>query len=214
MLLPAHLPRSTCQQHSHILQGWNSQAKAQFLHQLESQAICKPMDLGSSKSLGPKLTKLCPIPSKGDSMPTYGANTPFAHRYSFQNKQVYGHAIIPSIQDSWKNAACTVASATTLRSTDRLQICHHFKSPFLHPNLPTQLCQPLPPVLLWPAPPQPGKALAWHRSLWGLQLHGGAGGHSCLDAAASHTAVPGNGHCSTKLTVHLLLTADTAESGL
>lgn len=38
--------------------------------------------------------------------------------------------------------------------------------------------------------------------------------HSCLDAAASHTAAPGNGHCSTKLTVHLLLAADAAESGL
>lgn len=89
-----------CQQHSHILQGWNSQAKAQFFHQTESQAICKPMDLGSRKSLSPKLTQLCPILSKGDAMPAYGANTPFAHCYSFQNKQVYDHAIIPSVQGS------------------------------------------------------------------------------------------------------------------
>lgn len=80
LLLPAHLPRSVCQQHSHILQGRNSQAKAQFVHQLESQAIFKPMDLGSSKSLSLKLTQLCPILSKGDPMPAYGANTPFTHR--------------------------------------------------------------------------------------------------------------------------------------
>lgn len=166
MLLPAHLPRSVCQQHSHILQGWNSQAKTQFVHQLESQAIFKPMDLGSSKSLSLKLTQLCPILSKGDPMPAYGANTPFTHCYSFQNKQVYGHAITPSVQDSWKNPSCTVASTTT----DRLRVCRRFKSHFLHPNLPTQPCQPLPPVLLWPAPPQPGKALAWRGSSWDLQL--------------------------------------------
>lgn len=58
------------------------------------------------------------------------------------------------------------------------------------------------------------RALAWRGSLWVLQLRGGTGGHSCPAAAASHTAAPGNGHCSTKLTVHLLLAADAAESGL
>lgn len=58
------------------------------------------MDLGSSKSLSPKLTQLCSILSKGNPMPADAANTPFAHHYSFQNKQVYGHAIIPSVQGS------------------------------------------------------------------------------------------------------------------
>lgn len=132
---------------------------------LSHRQSCKPTDLGSSKSLSPKLTQLCPILSKGDPMPAYGANTPFARCYSFQNKQVYGHAAIPSIQNAhgktqpaaWP-APPPLAPQAGCRSVtiSRATLC-----------IPTaQLCQPLPPVQLWPPPPRPlagreGPGMAW-----------------------------------------------------
>lgn len=75
------------QQHSHILQG-RSQIASQSPtpppsaapptdSNSESHTICKPMDLGSSRSSSPKLTQLCPnIMSRGDPMPAYQERTP------------------------------------------------------------------------------------------------------------------------------------------
>lgn len=92
--------------------------------------------------------------------------------------------ITPSFHQSkalMKNPASTVASTTTPRSADRLRICHHFKSHFLHPNRPTRRCQPLPPALLWPAPPPPSvgrtgpgmaRILAGFAAPWQAQLAG------------------------------------------
>lgn len=92
---------------------------------------------------------------------------PFAHHYSLQNKKLYHHAVVQSVQDKLllrKKPTCTMASATVLCSTERLRICHCFKSHFLHPSRSVRLCQPLPPVLLsplWPLPLQPSVVKKW-----------------------------------------------------
>lgn len=120
-----------------------------------------------------------------------------------------------------EQTTCTAASTTVLRSAESLQLCRRF----LHPshshgsaNLHHLLCF----STLWPRllrtsvvqkPP-------WHlvdpsSEQWGLQpppRHHQAR----LAAMLMHcdSAARSNGHCSTKLTVHLLLTADAGESGL
>lgn len=126
----------------------------------------------------------------------------------------------------------STASATVLRSTERLWVWHHFQSDFFASKPFTRRCQPLPPALLslpWPRLPQPSvvkkiktktEKIPWYcmdpsSEQWGLQpppRHHQAR----LAAMLMHcdSAAWSNGHCSTKLTVHLLLAADAGESGL
>lgn len=95
-----------------------------------------------------------------------------------------------------------------------------FASQPFNVTLPTSTTCSAFPALASAATALGSQKMPWHRmdpssEQWGLQPPPWF--HQARLAAMlmhRHTAVWSNGHCSTKLTVHLLLTADAGESGL
>lgn len=215
-------------------------AKAQLLHplqltlhHLQSHTSSKPTDLGSSRSLRPKLTQPCPnIRSRRDPTPAYQERTPHLPMTTpskinrFITTQLFN--LSKTSCPYGKNPTCTVASATIPRSTEGLRVCHCFpeslsaSQPF-NATLPTSTTCSAFPALASAVQPsvvkeekKPKNAVAWHGSF--QRAMGFTASHRQARLAAMlmrrRTAARSNGHCSTKLTVHLLLAADAGESGL
>lgn len=127
----------------------------------ESHASSKPTDLGSSRSLRPKLTQPCPnIRSRSDPTPAYQERTPHLPMTTpskinrFITTQLFNlsKTSCPYGKKTQPTPWPVPPSHAPQKGCGSVTV---FQSRFLHPSRSTRLCQPLPPVLLSPLWPPP-----------------------------------------------------------